>query len=476
MKYLDFLEDDDKEKAQLLKILQLYNEQFLSKKKLLELTSLSRFLLERYLVELNNEFPQLRISEEYYDEIVFQPISNDMIQELQYRYAERSSKFRFFIEVLVEEKSIKKFQTEQHIAKTTFYQIRNKVLANLKEAGLSIRKNKLMGPETRVRSVIFDIISYFYFGERYPFTNSEQKIQQLLQQLITYFNLDLSFLQKRKLALFLQIMQNRRLNHHHLQENFCTVGEKTQRQFGSQIAMLKKVLMQSSEGEGESNYILLFLFVSDMFDCDLLFNDDLLLETKETAKALVAHLSNSFQLTKQQGKHLYHLFLKKVLGLSIFRQNYTTFVDVSAYSYFSEVYNPLHKLILRFIRKNQFCLALDLSKNEQAKLYYDFMFSILSCLESSQLGKPITIYIDFSHGNAYTEYISQSLHRFRDLNIVIQTRFNNDTQLSISDYKITELTCRQIIWKQPPTPSDWARFADIVIELREFENEKNEIF
>ncbi|WP_239644650.1 hypothetical protein [Enterococcus crotali] len=110
MKYLDFLDDDDKEKAQLLTTLQLYNEQFLSKKKLLELTGLSKFLLERYLTELNKEYPQLRISEEYYDEIAFQPISNEIIQELQYRYAERSPKFRFFIEVLVEEKSIKNFR------------------------------------------------------------------------------------------------------------------------------------------------------------------------------------------------------------------------------------------------------------------------------------------------------------------------------------------------------------------------------
>ncbi|MGX7264726.1 helix-turn-helix domain-containing protein [Enterococcus crotali] len=478
MKYLDFLDDDDKEKAQLLTTLQLYNEQFLSKKKLLELTGLSKFLLERYLTELNKEYPQLRISEEYYDEIAFQPISNEIIQELQYRYAERSPKFRFFIEVLVEEKSIKKFQAEQHIAKTTLYQIRTKVISSLKKVGLSIQKNKLIGPEARVRSVIFDIISYFYFGERYPFTHSEQKIQQLLQQLVSYFNLDLTFLQKRKLALFLQIMQSRRLNHHDLQENFCTVGAKTQQQFASQLAMLKKVLQSSipTSVEEESHYILLFLFVSDMFDCDLSFNDDLLAETKNTAKQLVTQLSDAFQLTQKQEKYLYHSFLKKILGLSIFRQNYTTFVDISAYSYFSEVYNPLHRLVLRFIRKNHYCLSLNLSKNEQAKLYYDFMFSILAFLEPSQFGNPITIYIDFSHGNAYTEYISQSLQRFRDLNIVIQKRFNNTTQLSISDYKITELTCPQIIWKQPPSPSDWAKFADLVVELREVENEKFEMF
>ncbi|MFD1900927.1 hypothetical protein GQR36_14715 [Enterococcus termitis] len=226
----------------------------------------------------------------------------------------------------------------------------------------------------------------------------------------------------------------------------------------------------------ETNYLLTFLFVSEMLKIELNFNKELFTQTKIAAQALLTQLSKQFLVKDSQKEALYDSFLKKLLSLSIFRQSYTTFVDTAAYSYFAEVYSSLHKLILRFVRKDPFLLSLELSKNDQAKLYYDIMFTVLSLLEPVQLGRPINIYIDFSHGLAYTEYICRSLQRFRDLNIAVQKKFNNETQIVLSDYRLQKATCQQIVWKQPPTPSDWAKFADIVIELREIENEKNTLF
>ncbi|MDA9470789.1 helix-turn-helix domain-containing protein [Enterococcus sp. 5H] len=481
MEYLNFLEDEDRDKLQLLMTLQLYNDQFLTQKKLIELTGLSKFLLEKYIAELNTEYPELAISEELYDELIYQPISNDTIQKIQHCYAQRSLKFRFFVEVLIEEKTINKFQDEQHIAKTTLYQIRNKVLSHLKKERITVQKNKLIGDEMKVRSIIFDIIAYFYFGEAFPFSKeSEKNAQLLLQQLTNYFNLELTFFQKNKLALFIHIIQIRIKNRHTIKEDFCSINEKTQLTYHRQLLMIETALhptMEQPTGNfKETNYLLLFLYVSDIFDIDLEINQILFTKNQAAAQELIDRLTTKFQITDTQKNQLYQAFLKKLLGLSIFKQSYTTFVDTAAYSYFAEVYFPLHKLILKFIRKEQFLLSLELSKSDQAKLYYDIIFSTLSLLEPAQLGKPINIYIDFSHGIAYSEYIRQSLLRFRDLNITIQKKFNNDTHISLSDYRLKEAQCQQIIWKQPPTPSDWAKFADLVIELREVENEKNEVF
>lgn len=481
MEYLDFLNDEDRDKLKLLMTLQSYNEQFLTQKKLIELTGLSKFLLEKYIAELNVEYPELNISEEVYDELIFQPIANDVIQKSQYDYAQRSLKIRFFIEVLIEEKTIKKFQEEQHIAKTTLYQIRNKVLSLLKKERVIIQKNNLIGPEMKVRSIIFDLVSYFYFGEEYPFSSESNKdMQKLLQQLITQFNLDLTFFQKKKLALFIHIVQIRIKQRHILKDSICSISDPMQQTYGRQLTMLEQNLHPltepNSEITKERNYLLAFLFVSEMFDPDLLFNQDIFSQTELATHTLLDHLTTHFTVIESQKKQLYDALLKKLLSLSIFKQNYTTFIDTAAYSYFAEVYSSLHKLILRFIRKNRFILSLELANDDQAKLYYDIMFTVLSFLEPAQLENPIHIYIDFSHGTAYTEYICQSLQRFRDLNIAIQRRFNNKTDIILSDYRIQEALCQQIIWKQPPTSSDWARFADIVIELREKENEKNTFF
>ncbi|GGC97177.1 helix-turn-helix domain-containing protein [Enterococcus wangshanyuanii] len=481
MDYLAFLDDEDRDKLTVLMTLQSYNDQYLTQKRLIEQTGLSKFLLEKYLKELNLECPELMISDELYDEMSYHAISNDTVQKIQHMYAQRSLKFRFFVEVLIEEKTVKKFQEEQHIAKTTLYQIRTKVLNSLKKEKILIQKNKMIGPEMHVRSIIFDVVSYFYFGESYPFSSQcRNEAKQLLQLLISYFNLDLTFFQKKKLSLFIHIVQIRIKNQHMINENLCMINEKTQQTYQRQLTMIEQLLAPSlestSESSKESNYLLTFLFVSEMLDLELTFNKEMFSKTKETAQTLLNSLSRQFQVKDSQKKELYDSFLKKLLSLSIFRQNYTTFVDTAAYSYFAEVYSSLHRLILHFIRKEPFLLSLELSKNDQAKLYYDIMFTVLSSLEPVQLGRPITIYIDFSHGLAYTEYICQSLQRFRDLNISIQNRFNNETQIVLSDYRLKKATCQQIIWKQPPTPSDWAKFADVVIELREKENEKNTLF
>ncbi|WP_206912489.1 hypothetical protein IGL98_003311 [Enterococcus sp. DIV0840] len=481
MEYLDFLDDEDHDKLKLLMTLQLYNDQYLTQKRLIELTGLSKFLLEKYITELNVECPELSISEEIYDELFYPPISNDIIQKVQHDYAQRSLKFRFFIEVLVEEKTIKKFQEEQHIAKTTLYQIRNKVLSYLKKERIAVQKNRLTGDEMKVRSIIFDLVSYFFFGEEYPFSKeSDQAVQQLLQLLTTHFRLDLTFFQKKKLALFIHIIYVRIKKYHELRENLCSINEKMQQSMEQQMIMIEQALYSTKEARPEnfkeSNYLLAFLFVSDMFTTELTFNQELFIQNQNAAQELTERLASQFQVTDRQKEQLYNSFLKKLLSLSIFKQGYTTFVETAAYSYFAEVYYPIHKLILRFIRKNHFLLSLELSKNDQAKLYYDIMFSVLSLLEPSQLGQPINIYIDFSHGIAYTEYICQSLRRFRDLNVRIQEKFNNETHVFLSDYRLHEASCRQIIWKQPPTSSDWAKFADLVIELREVENEKNHVF
>lgn len=481
MEYLQFLDEEDRDKLHLLMNLQLYNDQYLTQKRLLELTGLSKFLLEKYIKELNEECPEITISEEVYDELIYQPISNDMIQKIQHTFAQRSLKFRFFIEVLVEEKTIKKFQEEQHIAKTTLYQIRSKVLTQLKKERIVIQKNKLTGNEMKVRSIIFDLVSYFYFGEDYPFSkDSNQEVQQLLQLLTTHFGLDSTFFQKKKLALFIHIVYIRIKKHHEVKENLCSINKKTNQALEQQMILIEQALRPTNdtapESFNESNYLLAFLFVSEMFTPELTFNQELFTQNQEATQELVERIATQFQITDLQKTQLYDSFLKKLLSLSIFKQSYTTFVETAAYSYFAEVYYPLHTLILRFIRKTHFLIALELSKNDQAKLYYDIMFSVLSILEPSQLGTPINIYIDFSHGIAYTEYICQSLRRFRDLNVSIQKKFNNDTHIFLSDYHLKETSCQQIIWKQPPTPSDWAKFADLVIELRENENEKNNIF
>ena len=481
MEYLNFLEDSDKEKLELLKILQNYNDKLLTKNKLVELSGLSKYILEKYIIDINIDLPEIHISEELYNELAFQDISNEHIQNLQYNYVCRSLKFQFFIEVLLEESTLKRFQDRHHLSRASVYSLRASVQKILHQEGLHIKKNLLVGSEVKIRATVFDIISYFFFEKNYPFLLIDLKnIERLTLKIINYLGLSVSHLQLRKLFLFITLINLRIKNKHLLNTNFCTLQENSAHVYFQHMSQIEQFLTPfeySNSGKfEESNYLLLFMFISDMFDSKLYFDNEILGETIVTAQTLTNLVSDTFSLGKQQTDLLYSSYLKKMLGLSVFRQSYTTFVERSAYTYLNELYPKLHRLILAFMHENIFLGQLNLSNNERTKLYYDFMFSTLEVLQPSELEKPIYVYVDFSHGDAYTKYICQNLNRFRDLNLQIKTRFNNDIHISLSDYKIAKLTCPQIIWKQPPSPTDWANFANKVIQLKENTNENHSLY
>ena len=76
------------------------------------------------------------------------------------------------------------------------------------------------------------------------------------------------------------------------------------------------------------------------------------------------------------------------------------------------------------------------------------------------------ICVDFSRGSAYTSFIAENIRSFKNLNVEIQQKLNNKTQLYVSDIMIDKLNCPQIIWENPPSDYDWLLFSKMIIKVR----------
>lgn len=106
------------------------------------------------------------------------------------------------------------------------------------------------------------------------------------------------------------------------------------------------------------------------------------------------------------------------------------------------------------------------SHQERNKLYYDYLFFLITQISVEELEEPVFICIDFSHGSSYNAYIQMMLRSLQSMNICYENKLSTKTQIYLSDFLIDNLPCLQMIWKRPPTPDDWAEFGHLLIKVK----------
>ncbi|HAP4981479.1 TPA: M protein trans-acting positive regulator, partial [Enterococcus faecalis OG1RF] len=94
------------------------------------------------------------------------------------------------------------------------------------------------------------------------------------------------------------------------------------------------------------------------------------------------------------------------------------------------------------------------------------IFLLIHYLPLNVVERPIHVCVDFSQGTNYTEYIIKQVEGFETLNLVVERQLTAKTDIFISDYLLDNLIRKQIIWKNPPTPTDWKFFGDTVVSIK----------
>lgn len=103
---------------------------------------------------------------------------------------------------------------------------------------------------------------------------------------------------------------------------------------------------------------------------------------------------------------------------------------------------------------------------KQASIYYDYMFACIQNIPLEILKDRVHVCVDFSQGKLYKQYMQKMVNCFNNLNIEVQSTIDENTDLYLSDFYSGELTCAQLIWKNPPTVLNWQQFGDLVVSIK----------
>lgn len=487
MKIKDFLEVDDSMKLEIAEMLNSRREEYTSVELLVELLGISKFKVTKYIQELSedmaDEYEILEIRSFSQGELNDLYISATTIRRLRLMYIQKSKIFLLFNEMLYGRVSLGQFSNKYYVSRSKTNVLRNQLTKLLKNYSITIKDGMFIGNEEQLRKVAFEVYYFYFNGTQVPFSEKvielKNKLKKELEKLI---DLDLVLTKKIKVDLFLSILSIRISRKNFLiDQPSILLDDSLSEKYDSKKKEFSEILLSISGGElrkealNELDSIFLFLVSEECLSLKNKFivkktNDEIKKMSDQLVKETFSEIIFNDTVTNEKKiklkKKLTHSFIM------IHFQRYYSFHAVLTFNtdqqiaYFKEAYPQFHKLVSKFLKMNELKKRIHLDVSDEAGLYYDYMFALISCIPLSLLNNKIYICVDFSRGDNYTEYISENIRAFKHLNVVIQQKIDNDTQLFVSDFMIVNNRLEQIIWKNPPTDDDWAVLGDAIVSAK----------
>lgn len=470
----DLLMDDDRYKWYLLQYLELNKNAYCSIDQLGDILEISRYKLEKYLQELQSE-----LAENHYDatvelletgEIEVHRLTHAIVKKMRLYLVERSLSYQIFHRYVTKETSLDRQIEELHVSRSSTYRLYKRLKTQLTDEGFQLKKNQLVGDESTIRSFLFGLYYEMFNGLASPFDEEiQQQAKELFRYLEHYLNLSLPKTKEHKLLFFLSIALIRMQKKHSMAEALIEYEEN------AATAYLTKWLEQhvSLTPEEMRREIAALLLFCQMMEVDLQQELTFIAcEETQQAESLVDEFlhyladHSRFEINQlKEDTALTSGLLRINRRWLIYHFRETTFVTKIQRRYFQEINPKLDELIQDFIEKIA-QRGLFHSDQERNKLYYDYLFFLITRISVEKLEDPVYICIDFSHGSSYNEYIQTMLRSLQSMNICYEEKLSTKTQIYLSDFLIDRLPCQQMIWKRPPTPEDWAEFGHLLLTVK----------
>lgn len=470
----DLLMDDDRYKWYLLQYLELNKNAYCSIEQLGDILEISRYKLEKYLQELQAEL-QANYNEASIElletgEIEVHQLTHAIVKKMRVFLIERSLTYQIFHRYVTNETSLDKQIEELHVSRSSTYRLYKRMKEQLVDEGFQIKKNQLVGNEMSIRSFLFGLYYEMFNGLTSPFEKLiQQQSKEVLRYLEHFLNLSLPKTKEHKLLFFLSISMIRLEKNHAIDEALIDYEENETTEYLAKW-LEGHFTLTPKEIKREIAALLLFCQMMEIdLQQELTFNQR---AEEQQAKELVVEFlhylvdHSSFELSQlTEDEALTEGLLRINRKWLIYHFRETTFVTKIQRRYFQEINPKLDEIIQDFIEK---IAQRDLfhSDQERNKLYYDYLFFLMTKISVDELEAPVYICIDFSHGHSYNEYIQMMLTSLQSMNICYEKKLSTKTQIYLSDFLIDMLPCHQIIWKRPPTPEDWAEFGHLLLTVK----------
>lgn len=479
MELINFIDSGDRDK---LKVISMFEEENLIKipfEQLMTSFGFSRFKLNNHLKQLNEDLGIIGVKLELISlpvaEVRVAGLTNEKVRRLRLVYLQKSAIFEMFSELLVSKVSIEDFGKSRFISRSKTYMIRKELEEILAIAGLRISNKELSGSEQTIRKFAFEVYYYYLNGLAFPFSDSiRQKVTTVLNVLTSEVKIETTPTRMAKLELFIAISILRIQNKKIAEESLVELTNLKATIFEDNINFYRSIEerynLSPAEISREIDCLLLFLITEDILMIDLcslgLPNKKVKLLTSVMENSLVTELPFPERVSEEE-KNIILMEMKQSLvkihfKLVYFYGRYFGTSSKQQYLFFEKSYPQFHSLVEQFlvflVSTGQFP---QLHKRKLA-LYYDYMVSLISAIPMKYLKRNVRICVDFSKGEAYTNYIVNNLAFFWNLNIEIQKKLTNQTDIYLSDHYYNKALCKQVIWKNAPTTQEWRALGEVV--------------
>lgn len=460
MNFNEFL-DENQYPVLMIQWLELKKSTYCSLDQLVELLGISKFKTLQYLEDLNKHLSKIdngsQIEVYENNEIRTHNIDNYIVKKIRANYLLESELFQLLYDTIHYELSIDDFAEKRFLSRSKSFNKRKLLIEKLKPFQLKYKQGRIIGNERYVRSLIFSLYFNFFYGLHTPFDADTLELTQNIMNIVTEeARMSLSLTQKAKLELLISIMIIRINKQHFIADVANNVDiERTEGYYKfSELFSISEDNINSEWG-----YLQEFLF-------------------SEGIITNISHSLNEYEITKNSTqfvegilkRHDEHLIQAMSLELSrilfkyrLFPMYIDSFNQARSFNYFEENYPGMVASVDMLMRTFNKLLP---EKTNQSNLYYDLFFSAIKVIPVDLYEEKVYVCVDFTQGVNYTEFVTNQIKGFNEVNITVQGRINGFTDLFISDFPIMQLPCDQIIWKEPPNADDWEEFGNQIIKIK----------
>lgn len=475
MDVFQLLDEDQRYQLFILRFLDLAVDDYITISKLVELTGQSKFKITKFIQILNYDLNRFRDNCKIIiqdDLLTTENVDLTVIKLLQIDYFKSSPTFLLLIYLIEEGGTIEKYAADQFLSMSKAYAARRQLVLFLKSVGIKLKRNRLVGEEFSLRNTLSTVIFEAINGYYPPFASDINVFVKKVTEFLTYFyNLRLTPTQANKLEVLTDISLIRCKNNNSIAysffkdpDRFFHNVEKEIRYISNYMDVTPNALME------EFSYMSMFLFTegfledafSDKFNFDYFKVVDN--ESRELSDSILHQVEHSYNT--KLSLEIFDTYTQRVKQTNrkraIFSFETSSFFTNKQIQAVKELYPIYSEIIWRVIEEKH----AHVSRDRLSRYFYDYLFILIDVIPPSQIENPIYVCVDFSQGTDYSNFIIKQIEGFKDLNLIIENRITTKTNILISNCVYMKFSGEQIIWKNPPTPSDWEFFGNAVIRTK----------
>lgn len=482
--FTTFLNKSDRQKLMLFQYLENAVSLSETKETLMEKLNKSDFLINKLVKELNDDFYELGLNEEFElvtDGTLIKLNESGLANSdtLLTHYLSKALKYSMLKDCFFGQlSSLYEFASNHFLSHNPVYQEFKQFKLILQEYNIEVTKEfQLVGNEHEVREFLFLFFMKEYYLDRSLFPKEIQELCKTFERFNqrSWLKADQSARMRIRKKQYLSIILTRIRTGHYLKKagdrelvpsEYLLIIEELS-------SWLREVTMTNDQKilEQEAQALLRFLIVEGW----LINNERYIGPTQVAIKKLndqfTVALSQQLLVSESSigmlSKELSNIHYQVLSFPFSSRYEYQN-LDVT---YFLENYPEYVAFCRNYIEKNRKKLYL---WDNKEFLFFRYLILLVSTISLKDTLEPLYICVDFSFGRSYNKMIKKNIEKLLDLNIQFQNYPDDHTHLILSNLPFYgALGVNHILWLAPPRPIDWANFTEKVLSIRrkQFQNE-----